>query len=172
MTDWKAIVARHGPDVWRAVYRILAHHDDAWDCYQEVFLEAFRAAPRAVVRDWGAYLGALAARRAIDRLRRRIRLRELARAIDQIPAPEAGGPSPLERVAADELMGRVRLALAALPGRQAEVFWLSCIEGLRHEQIAAQLRTTPGAVRMLLSRARSALAESLNGSPVPLRSES
>ena len=52
MTDWKAIVAGHGPAVWRVVYRILAHHADAWDCYQEVFLEAFRSAPRTAVRDW------------------------------------------------------------------------------------------------------------------------
>lgn len=170
MTDWNAIVAAHGPAVWRAVYRILAHHDDAWDCYQEVFLEAFRSSPRAAVRDWGAYLGTLAARRAIDRLRQRIRSRELALAIGQVP-PSASSASPQERFAADELMGQVRRALAALPGRQAEVFWLGCVEGLRHEQIAAQLRTTPGAVRMLLSRARSALAESLNGSNLPLRSE-
>lgn len=171
MTDWNAIVAAHGPNVWRAVYRILVHHDDAWDCYQEVFLEAFRSSPRAAVRDWGAYLGTLATRRAIDRLRQRIRSRELALASGHAPQPASAASSPQEIFAAAELMGQVRRALAALPGRQAEVFWLSCIEGLRHEQIAAQLRTTPGAVRMLLSRARSALAESLNGSTLPLRNE-
>lgn len=169
MPDWKAIEARHGPDVWRVVYRVLAHHADAWDCYQEVFLEAIRSAPRTAVRDWGAYLGTLAARRAIDRLRRRVRQREHTRTLEQVPTPSAADPSPHEQLAADELMGRVREAMTALPGRQAEVFWLSCVEGLRHEQIAAQLRTTAGAVRMLLNRARSALSESLNG--VPLRSE-
>lgn len=161
MTDWGSIVARYGPDTWRIVYRILAHHADAWDCYQEVFLEVFRSPPRAPVRDWGAYLGTLASRRAIDRLRQRIRLRDLALAIDRVPVPEAIASPPHERLVAVELMGRLRLALAALPGRQAEVFWLSCVEGLRHEQIAAQLRITPCAVRMFLKRARSTLADSL-----------
>jgi RNA polymerase sigma factor (sigma-70 family) len=171
MTDWRAIVADHGPDVWRAVYRILTRDEDAWDSYQEVFLEAFRSAPRTLVRDWGAYLGTLATRRALDRLRRRIRDRELARVIDRLPAPEAGGPSPHEQVAAEELMDRIRSAVAELPERQAEVFWLSCIEGVGHPRIAEQLRITPGAVRMLLSRARSALAEALDSSPSTLRSE-
>ncbi len=89
-------------------------------------------------------------------------------AIGRVPTPAAADPSPQDRFAADELMGRVRRALATLLGRQAEVFWLGCVEGLGHDRIAAQLRTTPGAVRMLLSRARSALAESLNGSSFPV----
>ena len=163
MIDWNAIESSHGPSVWRAVYRILAHHDDAWDCYQEVFLEAFRSSPTSTVRDWNAYLGTLASRRAIDRLRQRIRSRDQVLSINQVPSPESTDPSPQDRFAADELMGRVRQVLADLPGRQAEVFWLSCIEGLRHEQVAAQLDTTTGAVRMLLNRARSTIAESLKG---------
>lgn len=171
MTDWKAIVAEHGPKVWRTVYRILAHHADAWDCYQEVFLEACRSAPRAAVRDWGAYLGTLAARRAIDRLRQRIRLRDLALALEQVPARAADEPEPHERLAAEELMDRVRRGLASIPERQAEVFWLSGVEGLPHERIAAQLRTSPGAVRVLLHRARTALAEALRETPIPTREE-
>ena len=58
-------------------------------------------------------------------------------------------------------MDRVRGALAGLPDRQAEVFWLSCIEGMPHDRIAAQLATTTGSVRVLLHRARAGLATAL-----------
>jgi hypothetical protein len=40
MTDWQAIVAEHGPKVWRTAYRILADHNDALDCYRKRFFLA------------------------------------------------------------------------------------------------------------------------------------
>ena len=47
MTDWRTILAEHGPAVWRTVYRLLDHHADALDCYQDTFLAAWRyAEPR------------------------------------------------------------------------------------------------------------------------------
>jgi RNA polymerase sigma-70 factor (ECF subfamily) len=162
MNDWEAIVAEHGPKVWRIAYRILADHADALDSYQETFLSAFRPPLRGPVLDWGAYLTTLAARRAIDRLRDRQRRRVLAIAIEQAPAPLARDPDPADAAAAAELMDRVRGTLAELPERQAEVFWLSCVEGLSHDRIAAQLGTTPGAVRVLVHRARAGLAAALN----------
>ena len=33
MIDWGAILAEHGSAVWRTVYRLLDHHDDALDCW-------------------------------------------------------------------------------------------------------------------------------------------
>jgi RNA polymerase sigma factor (sigma-70 family) len=166
MTDWQAVVADHGPKVWRTVYRILNHHADALDCYQETFLAAHRSAGRGPIADWAAFLTTLAARRAIDRLRERARLRELVSALDHDPPVDA---DPSDRAAAAELMARVRAGMAKLPDRQAEVFWLSCVEGLSHDQIAAHLKTSPGAVRVLLHRARTALAAELD--PFPVRAD-
>src|SRR5713226_2297346 len=68
MTDWPLILAEHGPTVWRTVYRLLDHHADALDCYQETFLAAWRFAERAPVADWPSFLTSLATRRAMDRL--------------------------------------------------------------------------------------------------------
>ncbi|MBX9625443.1 MAG: sigma-70 family RNA polymerase sigma factor [Gemmataceae bacterium] len=159
MIDWPAVVAEHGPRVWRTVYRVLGHHADALDCYQDVFLDAHRAAGRSPVSDWAAFLAALASRRAIDRLRGRTRLRGRVTNLDHDPA---GAADPAEAAAVAELTARVRDRLAELPERQAEVFWLSCVEGLPHDRIAAHLKTSPGAVRVLLHRARAALGRSLN----------
>ena len=162
MVDWQAIVADHGPTVWRTVYRIVADHADALDCYQETFLSAYRSPPRQSVRDWAAYLTTLAARRAIDRLRERDRLGRRVTSLDHAPPPLAREPDPADQAVAAELTDQVRRALPRLADRQAEVFWLSCVEGLSHDQIAAQLQSTPGAIRVLLHRARTSLTVALN----------
>jgi RNA polymerase sigma-70 factor (ECF subfamily) len=171
MIDWHAIVTEHGPTVWRTAYRILADHADALDSYQETFLSAYRSPPRVPVRDWGAYLITLAARRAIDRLRQRGRERARIVPLGPDPLPPAGGPGPAEQAAAGELMDRVRRALAGLPARQAEAFWLCCVEGLSNDQTAAHLGVSPGAARVLVHRARAALAAALAPAPVTERSK-
>ena len=161
MLDWQTLVTEHGPGVWRTAYRILADHADALDCYQETFLAVHRSPPKRDVVDWGAYLGALAARRAIDRLRERQRTRVATRVLENEFTARTAAPDPADQAVAGELMDRIRQVLADVPERQAEVFWLSCIDGFSHQQIAQQLNVTPGTVRMLLHRARGALKAAL-----------
>ena len=164
MTDWQAVVAAHGGAVWRTVYRVLNHHADAADCYQDTFAAAFRAGG-APVREWAAYLTTLATRKALDRLRARSRQRSRFAPLGESDAPGPDGDQPLEQVAAGELLDRLRRALAELPDAQAAVFWLSCIEGLPTAAVAAQLGASPGAVRVLLCRARAALAPTFAAPP-------
>lgn len=171
MIDWDKLVAEHGPKVWRTVYRLLADHAEALDCYQDTFLALRRSPPQRPVVNWEAFLTALAARRAIDRLRQRKRQRTLLAALEHAPPPASRSADPADELAAAELLDRVRGALAELPDRQAEVFWLSCVDGLPHAEIAAQLRVSSGAVRAILHRARTALSAALNPLSVE-RSES
>ena len=163
MTDWESIVTQYGPKVWRTAYRVLSDHADALDCYQETFLSACRSPPRAAVIDWG---------RVPDDPRRPAGHRPApgSRAGEvphgrarTLPDPAGSRPRPgRSRRRRRSSMARVRAALAGLPDRQAEVLWLSCVEGMPHDRIAAELRTTPGAVRLLLHRARAGLAATLN----------
>jgi RNA polymerase sigma-70 factor (ECF subfamily) len=162
MTDWPLILAEHGPAVWRTVYRLLDHHADAQDCYQETFLAAWRFAERQHVADWAPFLVSLATRRAMDRLRQRYRDQARVTAIDRVPEPSSGAESPPGHAGARELMGRVRAGMAGLPDKQAEVFWLSCIEGLSHQQVSDRMEIPPGEVRVLLHRARTRLREDLD----------
>jgi RNA polymerase sigma-70 factor (ECF subfamily) len=161
MSDWQSILAEHGAAVWRTAYRLLNHHADAADCYQETFLAAWRFAARAPVADWRSFLVSLATRRAVDSLRQRLRRRRHQAQLDAAaePATEAGDPSQQAR--ASELMTLVREGMARLPDKQAEAFWLSCVEGLSHQQISAQMGVAPGQVRVLLHRARASLARAL-----------
>ena len=157
MTDWPLILAEHGPTVWRTIYRLLDHHADALDCYQETFLAAWRFTERQPVADWASFLTSLATRRAIDRLRRRYRDRARVIAMDGVREPGSEAESPLRHASARELMDRMRQGMAELPDKQAQVFWLSCVEGLSHQQITDRLEIAPGEVRVLLHRARTYL---------------
>ncbi|HEV3259851.1 MAG TPA: RNA polymerase sigma factor [Gemmataceae bacterium] len=157
MTDWPLILAEHGPTVWRTVYRLLDHHADALDCYQETFLAAWRFADRQPVADWASFLTSLATRRAMDRLRQRYRDRAPVLPIDSLREPCSEAESPLHHASAKELMDRIREGMAELPDKQAQVFWLSCVEGLSHQQISGRMEIPPGEVRVLLHRARTHL---------------
>jgi RNA polymerase sigma factor (sigma-70 family) len=161
MSEWQTIIADHGPAVWRTVYRLLGHHADALDCYQETFLAAYRAAERRPIDRWPAFLTSLATRRAIDRLRRRGRSRYRLVTLDDVPEPAARGVSPIEHAQWAERLDEVRSLLADLPARQAEVFWLGGVEEMPHAEIAALMGISPGEVRVLLHRARARLRAAL-----------
>lgn len=166
MIDWRAILAEHGPTVWRIVFRILNHHADALDCYQETFLAAYGAAGRQTIGNWASFLSTLATRRAIDRLRQRIRARRRFCSIDSITEPVSEADSPIELAHAAERLDCVRAALTDLPEKQAQVFWLSCIEGLSNQEISEQMQISAGEIRVLLHRARTRLRQVL-ANPLP-----
>src|SRR5258708_17381001 len=141
MTDWPLILAEHGATVWRTVYRLLDHHADALDCYQETFLAAWRFAEREPVADWASFLTSLATRRAMDRLRQRYRDRARVIAIDSLREPSSDAECPVRNASAKELMDRVREGLAELSDKQAQEFWLSCVEALSPHQITYRIDT-------------------------------
>lgn len=159
MMDWSEILARHGPQVWRTTYRILRHHADAYDCYQETFLAAWQLTRARPITEWAPLLTCLATRKGIDRLRQRGRARNRTESLESAPEPigELTEPSQAARFA--ELIEHLRNGLATLPEKQAEVAWLSCVEELSHKEIASQLEIPTGEVRVLLHRARSRLRE-------------
>jgi RNA polymerase sigma factor (sigma-70 family) len=161
MTNWPAIVAEHGTAVWRTIYRLLNHEADAADCYQETFLAAYQAVVCGTVPNWRPFLTSIAARRAIDRLRARIRLRRQFVSLEGIADPVAKSETPLQAAAAGERLDQVRGLLSEFPDKQAEIFWLSCIEGLSHRDISEQLHIRVGDVRVQLHRARKRLQAAL-----------
>src|SRR5262249_2378714 len=95
MNDWPSLLAQHGPRVWRTIYPVLTPRAEASDCYREPFLAAGRFAERQPVADWPSFLTSLAARRAIDRLRQRIRARSVFAPLDDAPDPP-GGDGPVQ----------------------------------------------------------------------------
>ena len=156
MVDWEGIVERDGPSVWRTAWRLLGRRADAEECFQETFLSALQLWQRQPVRNPRGALVRLATARAVDGLRRRYRGagRDGKVEWDRVATAD---PSPPQRAAASELSQRLREALAALPGKQADVFCLHCLEGWSYAEVAEELDVSVDAVGVLLHRARARL---------------
>jgi RNA polymerase sigma-70 factor (ECF subfamily) len=141
------------------VWRILKHRDDALDCFQDVFTEAMSRSQGPPVADWGALLRWLATRRAIDSLRRRRQRATVGGDLDRI---RDGGPTAEQQATFAELVERVRGELANVPNRQAEAFWLVCVEERTYEEVARQMGIERNAVGVLVHRARQHMRARLN----------
>jgi RNA polymerase sigma factor (sigma-70 family) len=160
MVDWPAVVKQHGPLVWQTVYRLVGNEADAADCFQNTFVAALDLTRQETVRHWPALLKRLAAMQALNRLRRRgweaRRARPLA---DQQTSREA---TPEQAARTAELSGQLLLALAELEPRQAQVFWLACLEGWSYQDVATELQITVNYVGVLMNRARAELRDRLH----------
>jgi RNA polymerase sigma-70 factor (ECF subfamily) len=172
MTDWAAILAEHGPRVWRTAFRVLNHSADAHDCYQETFLAAWQLDRQRAVDRWEPTLVCLATRKAIDRLRKRTREAARTNALDSVPEQGQRVEGPLQAILMAELLDCLRTVLSEIPEKHASVVWLRCVEDLSHSQIANHLKISTGEVRVLLHRGRTRLQELLASRPSPIENES
>ena len=162
MHDWQEVRRLHGAIVFRAVFRILKRHDQALDCYQEVFLEAFEQCGGSVALIIGRHscAGWLCVERVNDRLRSE--RRRLSRVADEDPSLLPGSVvEPSAAIEFRELVEQVRHAIARLPDRQGEAFWLHCVEQLTYAEVAEQFGTDTNTVGILVHRARARLRKLL-----------
>jgi RNA polymerase sigma-70 factor (ECF subfamily) len=161
VVDWEAIIRTHGAMAFDTAWRILGHAADTEDAVQEALLEAFRLYERQPVRNWGGLLRQLAARRAIDRLRKQrsgLPLPLEALSCDPVsPASDQPESSAIER----ELADRLRLAIAQLPDREASVFSLHYLGEMANGEIAETLGISADAVGVALHKARNRLKQLL-----------
>jgi RNA polymerase sigma factor (sigma-70 family) len=162
MTDAELVaVARRGD---RGAFAALVerHHDGLLaachgdeDAAQEAVLAALLGLDQ--LRDADAFGAWLA---GIGRNLRRRRARREPTLADLLGGRAAPGADELA-VAADRA-ARVRRAVAALPPGQRAAVALSYFAGLSHAEVAAQLRTRPGAVKARLHKARATLRRALH----------
>ena len=157
MIDWQQIVEEHSAVVWRTAYRLLGRIEETKDCLQDTFLSAVEVSRKQTVRNWGGLLRYLATARALDRLRDRTK-HERHRDPNADPTTVASTDAdPVEMAEAEELTGRLRLGIAQLPERQAEVFSLHFLERMSHREVAAVLGINANAVSAALHQARQKL---------------
>ncbi len=164
MPDWDEVLTRDGAAVWRTAYRIVGNRADADECFQEAFLAALEISRREPVRHWCALLQRLAAARAVDRLRSRLRRGRHATIADW---DALAGPAPLPSKSVEdaEVSARLRTAIARIPPKQAEAFCLHALEGWSYREIAQHMDATTDSVGVLVHRARMRLRQLMGGSP-------
>jgi RNA polymerase sigma-70 factor (ECF subfamily) len=139
------IVRRHQRQVYQLCYRFTGNHEDASDLAQDVFVRAYRALAgfkaQSAVATWLYRIGVNVClnRKALKRL-----------PLDPMPLSE---PADTRAEAADAAVLRderardVRAAIARLPNKQRATLILRTYQDLPHDEIAAILGSSVGAVK-------------------------
>jgi RNA polymerase sigma-70 factor (ECF subfamily) len=156
--------------VWQTVARLLGPGSaDVADVVQETFLAAARSAGGydAARGSLGLWLGGIARNHVAVHYRRQERQDRVRRAAQQL---HEGGPSvarwlenhepgPPEMLQQAELAVLVRAVLNELPAEYAGLLQAKYLDGETAEQLAAQRRLSPDAVRSKIARARRAFRQ-------------
>ena len=156
----RALVERYQGPVFALLGRMLGgvRRGAVEDLAQDTFLAVFAALPRFRL-DGSARLSTwiltIAARRAIDELRRRP---PAPIAVDDVAAPRERTDAPAER---RQLAAAIDRALADLSPPHRAAFVLYELHGLDYQEVAQALGIDVGTVRSRLARARAALRAAL-----------
>jgi len=158
----ETLFQEHHGRVFRTAQRITGSAADAEDVLQTVFLRLVKGQEDY---DWSqnpeAYLSRAAINASLDLLRSRSRSKAVAiddNEIDTIP----GTYQNPELVHADrELQKLIRQAVSRLGKTAGEMFVLRYYEGFDNKEIAAQLKTSPLVVGVVLHRARTKLRKEI-----------
>jgi len=157
----RTLYDRYAPRVYAIVRRIAADDDLAQDYAQEAWIRAIRALPtfRGDAR-FSTWLYRIATNLALNELRRP-RRRAVHTRLEEPGGPALAGEAPAaeDLLDARRLSARVDLELARLPERQRAALCLTAVEGLSYAEVAAALEISESAVKALVHRARTALAE-------------
>jgi len=152
----KNLYVRYAERLYCLIFRIVGDEEPAKDCLQDTFIRAFEHLAEWRGGSLEGWLRRIAVSVSLNQLRRVRRRREI-----RLDEPGAASLPAGATGAASELRGALRRAIDALPRRHRAVFLLREIEGYGHQEIAAMLRISEGASRVLLNRARGRLRRAL-----------
>lgn len=163
LVAFEELVRRYENRIYSFVFQSNGHHADAREATQDTFVRAFeqigRFDPR---RPFASWLFAIARRKGIDCFRSRIP------GDDQAAPEESDAADPAELLARREEARDLWLrARARLPDGQFQSLWLRYVEDMNVAQIASVLGKTQTHVKVLLFRARNALADELETAVPP-----
>jgi RNA polymerase sigma-70 factor (ECF subfamily) len=140
---------------------LMRQDQDAEDCVQEAYLNAYRAYGRFRGGDGRAWLLTIVRHACYSRLRQRQRAGAadpFDEALHAEPLEPTGAASPWRHALARELLPR---AMEQLPVEAREILVLHEIEGLAYREIAGVIGLPIGTVMSRLSRARRRLQAGL-----------
>jgi RNA polymerase sigma factor (sigma-70 family) len=154
------LVDKYKEGIYAFIYAELRNFQDAQDVTQEVFLRAFRDLRN--LRRWDSFafwLYRIAQRQCSLWFRNKSKRVDNEFIDDQ--EPKVLDIPSMNSYQEDQLSESVREALDALPKIYREVLMLQYFGGMNSDEIAKALGTSPTAIRMRLSRARTQLKEEM-----------
>lgn len=168
---FEILVREHGGRLLGVTRRLLHQEEDARDCVQETFLQAYRQIDQFESRSaLGTWLHRIAVNQALGKLRKRSSRAEepLDESEDRFDAygiriePMWQFDEPVDRMLeVESIRLEVRARIDSLPEAYRTVLLLRDIEGMSTREVADALGASEGAIKVRLHRARSALKRRL-----------
>jgi RNA polymerase sigma-70 factor, ECF subfamily len=160
-TELEGVFRAHHARVLKAAYRVTGSMADAEDVAQSVFLRLARGdIDYRGIEHLESYLCRSAVNAALDIIRARGHRENVpVETADELQA--SPGVSPERAHSSREIRNRLRLGLAKLSPRAAEMFALRYFEGLDNPEIAQMMRTSQAVVAITLHRTRARLKKEL-----------
>jgi RNA polymerase sigma-70 factor (ECF subfamily) len=158
VADLEKVFRENHAMVFRAAYRVTGNASDAEDVLQTVFLRMLKRDSAAEpVGNMASFLHRSAVNAALDLVRTRQNIHNIP--LDELEPvlAESAHRGPDRLQSSSEIREWLRVALARLNPRIAEMFVLRFFEGRENPEIARLLKTTPGTVAVTLSRTRDRL---------------
>lgn len=139
------IVERHRRSVYQLCYRFVGNHEDASDLTQDVFLRAYRGLRNfrghASLATWLYRIGVNV---SLNRVSAKAPQSE---SIDEREHEDTRAESAPDRLLRAERAVRVRAAIARLPRKQRATLVMRMYQEMSHQEIAAVLGSSVGAVK-------------------------
>lgn len=158
VADLEQIFRSHHATVFRAAYRVTGNAGDAEDVLQTVFLRLLKRDSKAEpVENIASFLYRAAVNASLDLMRSRHHVRDIPLDDLEPVLAESAHRGPDRLQSSGEIREWLRVALARLNPRIAQMFALKFFEGKENPEIARILETTPGTVAVTISRTRDRL---------------
>jgi len=139
------LVERHRRQVYQVCYRFVNNHEDASDLAQDAFLRAYRALHTFKGNSaFSTWLYRVAINVCLNRVSAKQAPTE---PLDQREHQDVRGALPDREVLREEQAAAVRAAIARLPKKQRATMILRMYHELPHDEIAAILGSSVGAVK-------------------------
>lgn len=159
--EFEQLVDRYSQQVLSTAYGVLGNRDSAMDVHQEVFLAVWkRWQTYTGDENWNGYLYRTTVRKALEHAKRSRKEKSLD-PVTENTQEQRTDDGPEARMAAGELVGRLRECLGRLPEQQAQAFILARIKGLEYAQVASAIGCSEGTARVHLHRALKRLAHEM-----------
>ncbi len=157
------LVERHRRQVYQVCYRFVGNHEDASDLAQDAFLRAYRALHTFKGRSaFSTWLYRVAVNVCLNRVSTKPPVTE---PIERREHQDVSEERPDRDVLRQEQAATVRAAIARLPKKQRATMILRMYHELPHDQIAAILGSSVGAVKANFFHALANLKKLLQETP-------
>lgn len=155
------LVTRHRRAVYQVCFRFVHHHEDAADLTQDTFVRAWKSLPafRGQAR-FGTWIYRIAVNVSLNKVSAK---GPRAEVVDLDLLADDREPAPGQALSDRERDAAVRRAVQSLPPRQRTALILRTYHELSHQEVAAIVGTSVGAVKANVFHALANLRKRLGG---------